>query len=413
MLEKKNIELQSYLQQFKDFINRNDYTEIDIKDLLFKILDTLNEDDLKDLVNFIENRYPKLLGGLVEQLETIAIDNNYYGKILGREFYILETIRKQISFSKRSNNTEMHTALLTGMLVNYHKSNNNFLKTLYRSVAPLIYEALMHNYNSLRDKIEFGHYLNIESALCIFFFYEKPVAFRKFKNLISKDIEQNQYSAYKMEYRVAFQLFFERLALAYIPQLEINLPKISFSEQNESITRYEIDCFIDDEDYFNKRIPLGNLQRNELLNPENNFKDLEGIKNVLSEFFSTELKIDLNIVIDNNELKIVEVFIDTISIYSPDYSKDQLVAVREHIKKGFKNKTIKTRFLALLYCLKAHEYLSGATHKIDVIISEYFGKDIFSKSRVRSIFNRNAEKKEDEIVDDISIAIDDIFFNYF
>jgi len=312
MFEKKNIELQSYLQQFKDFISRTDYTEIDIKDLLLKILDTLNEDDLKDLLNFVENRCPKLFGGLVEQLETIAIDNNYYGKILGREFYILETIRKQISFSKRTHNTEMHTALLTGMLVNYHKSNNNFLKILYRSITPLIYEALMHKYNSLRDKIEFGHYLSIESALCIFFFYEKPVAFRKFKNLISKDIEQNQYLAYKMEYRVAFQLFFERLALDYIPQLEINLPKMSFCEQNESITRYEIDCFIDDEDYFNKRMPLGNLQQNELLNPENNFKDLEGIKNVLSEFFSTELRIDLNIVIDNNELKIIDVFIDTI-----------------------------------------------------------------------------------------------------
>lgn len=413
MFEKKNIEPQSYLQQFKDFINRNDYAEIDIKDLLLKILETLNEGDLKNLLNFVENRYPKLFAGLVEQLETIAIDNKFYGKIFGREFYILETIRKQISFSKRTDNTEMHTALLTGMLVNYHKSNNNFFKILYSSITPLIYEALMHNYILLRDKIELGNYLSIESALCIFFFDERSIALRKFKNLISKDIEQNQYRAYKMEYRVAFQLFFERLALDYIPQLEINQPKISFSEQNESITQYEIDCFIDDEDYFNKRMPLGNLQRNELLNPENNFKDLEGIKNVLSEFFSTELKIDLNIVIDNNELKIVEVFIDTISIYSPDYSKDQLVAVREYIKKGFKNKTIKTRFLALLYCLKAHEYLLGATHKIDVIISEYFGKDIFSKSRVRSIFNRNAEKKEDEIVDDISIAIDDIFFNYF
>lgn len=169
MFEKKIIEPQSYLQQFKDFISTTEYTEIDIKDLLLKILDTLNEADLKNLVNFVEDKHPKLFGGLVEQLENMAINNKHYGKILGKDFKLLETLKKEISYSNRTHNAEMHTALLTGMLVNYGKSDNRILKILYRSIISLLHESLLQNHYLLRSKIEFGQYLSIESALCIFF----------------------------------------------------------------------------------------------------------------------------------------------------------------------------------------------------------------------------------------------------
>ncbi|UFH33468.1 hypothetical protein LNP04_07100 [Chryseobacterium sp. C-71] len=219
MLEKKNIELQSYLQQFKDFINRNVYTEIDIKDLLLKILDTLNEGDLKDLLNFVENKYPKLFGGLVEQLENMTIDNIFYGKYLGQDFRIKENCIKQIQSYERTHNVEMHTALLVGMLAKYNKSDNSFSKILHLALIPEIHEAIIHNYNSLQSKIKSGNYLSIDNALCIFFFHDRDEAFAKFKILIHKDIERKKHSAYRMDYRLTVELFFKRLQLDYIPKI--------------------------------------------------------------------------------------------------------------------------------------------------------------------------------------------------
>jgi hypothetical protein len=211
MFEKKIIEPQSYLQQFKDFINRNDYTEIDIKDLLLKILDTLNEGDLKDLLNFVENKYPKLFGGLVEQLEIIAIDNIHYGKILGRDFKLFENIRKQIYQHENDHNLEMHLSLLVGMYVKYQNEKNQLLLVLIRTLLPGITALIKQTLAFVKSRIDSSQILSFETGLCFFFIYEKNIAFKKFKNLVTKNVENTRSQTYLMEYWQTLNLFFNRL----------------------------------------------------------------------------------------------------------------------------------------------------------------------------------------------------------
>lgn len=409
MFEKKNIELQSYLQQFKDFISRTDYTEIDIKDLLLKILDTLNEDDLKDLLNFVENRYPKLFGGLVELLNNIAIDNIFYGKYLSRDFRIKDNCKQLIHSYKRTHNIEMHMALLVGMLAKYNKSDNSFLKILHWALIPEIYEAIIHNYKSLQSKIKFGNNLSIENALCIFFFYDRDDAFKRFKILIHKDIERKKHSAYKMDYRLTIERFFKILQLDYIPKIDWVNPKILLSDSHESISRNKIELFIDSEDLFGKRTPLSALERNQILYPVNNYKEIKAIKEAFSQFFINELQISITETFNRKKINIVDVFFENISTYISDGTNREFIFVRDHIIGGFTSDILKTRFLVLLHCFMKQKYIIGATKKIATIINDYFGDKIFKKSRVHSIYN----KKHDQTDDILDPIISEISLTYF
>lgn len=205
-----------------------------------------------------------------------------------------------------------------------------------------------------------------------------------------------------MEYRVVVQLFFERLSINFIPQLDMHQRKISFSVQNESITQNEINNFIDGEDLFNKNIPLGTLKPNQLLNYENNFKDINSVKEALAKFFTLELKIDIEPIFENAKINIVDIFIENMTMFIPNSTKELLIFVREHIRDGFKTEILITRFLMLLYCFKEQKYLVGVTKKIDLIISNYFGNELMPKSRIYSIYNRRTkEKDEPEDISDI------------
>lgn len=407
MFEKKIIEPQSYLQQFKDFINSNDYTEIDIKDLLLKILDMLSEGDLKDLLNFVENKYPKLFGGLVEQLEIIAIDNIHYGKILGRDFKLFENIRKQIYQHENDHNLEMHLSLLVGMYVKYQNEKNQLLLVLIRTLLPDITALIKQTLAFVKSRIDSSQILSFETGLCFFFIYEKNIAFKKFKNLVTKNVENTRSQTYLMEYWQTINIFFNRLELKYIPMIifDCNLLNISLTTENDSISKTSIKNYIDSDDYLKSSYPLAELDANQLINPLLDIKDYDYLEKIFEILFKEHYQKDLRKDYKSLNLNLGEIFLNNICNPIPQYQKNDLNRTKIIIQELFLfAPNFKHLFFVIIFVLKGKNEIFKWNTKFPTVLSNYLGKMKGLSEGSIKLYFRNDEENPVICQQDLAIS---------
>lgn len=407
MFEKKNVEPQSYLQQFKDFINRNDYTEIDIKDLLLKILDTLNEGDLKDLLNFVENKYPKLFGGLVEQLEIIAIDNIHYGKILGRDFKLFENIRKQIYQHENNYNLEIHLSLLVGIYVKYQNEKNQLLLVLIRTLLTDITALIKQTLAFVKSRIDSSQILSFEMGLCFFFIFEKNIAFKKFKNLVTKNVENTRSQTYIMEYLQTINIFFNRLELKYIPMIifDRNLLSISLTIENDSISKTSIKNYINSDDYLSSSYPLAELDANQLINPLLDIKDYDYLEKIFEILFKEHYQKDLKKDYKSLNLNLGKIFLNNICNPIPQYQKNDLNRTKIIIQDLFLYApNFKHLFFVIIFVLKGKNEIFKWNTKFPTVLSNYLGKMKGLSEGSIKLYFRNDEENPVICQQDLAIS---------
>lgn len=407
MFEKKNIELQSYLLQFKGFIKSTDYTEINIKDLLLKILDTLNEEDLKDVIDYTESEYPHLFAGLVEQLENIAIDNTYYGKILGRDFKLFETIRRQTIELELFHNTEMHLSFLVGMYIKYQNEKNQLLLVLIRTLLPGITALIKQVLALVKSRIDSNQILSIETGLCFFFIYEKDIAFKKFKILMTKNVENTRSKPYLMEYWQTLNLFFNRLKLHYIPKIifDCNLLEISLTTENDSITKTSIKNYIDSDDYLSSSYPLAELAANQLINPMLDIKDYDYLEKIFEILFKEHYQKDLKKDYKSLNLNLGEIFLNNICNPIPQYQKNDLNRTKIIIQELFLfAPNFKHLFFVIIFVLKGKNEIFKWNTKFPTVLSNYLGKMKGLSEGSIKLYFRNDEENPVICQQDLAIS---------
>lgn len=407
MFEKKNIELQSYLQQFKDFISRTDYTDIDIKDLLLKILDTLNEDDMKDLLNFVENRYPKLFGGLVEHLEIITIDNKHYGKILGRDSKLFENIRKHIYQHEKDHNPEMHLSMLVGLYVKYQNEKNQILLVLIRTLLPDITALIKQTLAFVKSRIESSQILSFEIGLCFFFIYEKNIAFKKFKNLVMKNAENTRSYTYLMEYWQTLNVFFNRLELKYIPMImfDLNILDISLTTESESISKTSIKNYIDSNDYLSTSYPLSELDINQLINPISDIQDYGYLEKIFEILFREHYQEGLGKDYKSLNLNLGKIFLNNICNAIPQYHKNDLNRTKIVIQELFLfAPNFKHLFFVIIFVLKGKNEIFKWNTKFPAVLSNYLGKMKGLSEGSIKLYFRNDEENPIICQQDLAIS---------
>lgn len=396
--------LKSNTSQAIDYIIKED--KIDYKNTLMTIFKSLNCEEIEELLSTIKSIDKNKYEALLDASNELSIYNDSFREdVYGFETEIENNFLSLYSVAKSSLSTGDLIAFLLKYYFHYKKKRNKIIKPATNIALKEIVICLKRNKALLVTEINNQLYLPISKALFVFFLYNKEEASNKFKNIIRVDLKYKTTSLFELEYQDTADIFFDKLGLDYIPDIDTRAEKydIVIAEKNKSISKNEISDEIDKNDFFNRKVPLLNFDPKKLINPKTNITGTTNLKeftktiSIIFNFFHTENKDDLN-------YDLGEVFIENITQPFPKYPDDVLIRTREILKKMFsENQEFSLIFLGFIFREFRAERLYAWSSKFPELLNEYLGNlDNFSKATIKKYFyhtKRNPIYSKDKIIE--------------
>lgn len=356
--------------------------------LKYEIINHLNFEELDVLIDSIEDVQKK------EVISEIIENEKYRWRLKIKEKFYNEIEKSRISL-----NTTDFIAFCIGKKVDLQEQKNN-------SLWQNIYENLDHNLNIHLIKVRtISHFetsqkldITVNQALALFFFFDKKVALIKFKRIINYDRKYRPHASHEAEYFEAVKLFFDRLKLDFIPQIDLTNTKsfIEFSnEQKKYVTQEEIQFIIDKENYFNKRAIFKNIKK--IISP----KDISNIsifKTCLFMFFEN---IDKNIT-----TKDIDIFVSTLTEINSSFDDNEMKSIQIKLNSLLMNKDDRINFIVLMDYFRNTYFLKITTNKLSKLLSLYFNKiDGIGESNIKDFFYHRVGRKTHDYTETIPESI--------
>ena len=319
---------------------------------------------------------------------------------------IEEKYYNEIENSRISLNTTDFIAFCIGKKVDLQELKS---KSLWQN----IYEDLDHKLNQHLIRAKTISYfetsqkldITVNQALALFFCFDKQVALIKFKRIINYDRKYRPYASHEAEYFEAVRLFFDRLKLDFIPQIDFTNTKslLEFSnDQEKYITQEEIQLIIDKENYFNKRAIFKDVKKIISLK---NISNISIFKTCLFMFFKN---IDKKITI-----KDIDIFVATLTEINSSYDDNEMKSIQIKLNSLLMNKDNRIDFIVLMDYFRHTYFLKITISKLSNLLSQYFNKTVgIGESNVKDFFYKRVGRKVHEyteiIPESIKVKIDDI-----
>lgn len=362
--------------------------------LKYEIINHLNFQELDVLIESIEEVQKK-------DLISKIIENEKYRWYLK----IKEQYYNGIENSKTSLNTTDFIAICIGKKVDLQELKN---KSLWQN----IYEDLDHKLNMHLIPARTTSYfetskklqISVNQALSLFFFTNKKVALIKFKNIVDYDKNNRLHTSYEAEYFEAVRLFFDRLKLDFIPQIDFTNTKslVEYSnEHNKYATKKDIQKIIDDEDYFNKRAIITDPQKILL---SKNISSIPIFKSSLLIFFKN---LDKNIT-----LRDIDLFVEILTEINPSFDFYEIKSTQIKLNSLIENKIDRNSLIELLSFLIYEHILIDTVNKLSHLLSKFFNKTKgMSQSNIKDLLYERPGRIKYDYTDSLLRRIKEIIDN--
>lgn len=353
--------------------------------LKYGIINYLKYQELELLIDSIDNK-PK------KEIITKIIENEKYrwfSKI--KEQYYHEIENSRISL----NTTDFIAFCIGKKVVLQDLKNNSLWQNIYEDLDHKLNMRLISpkttSYFEISQKLD----VTVNQALALFFCFDKKAAITKFKRILKYDKTHRPHASFEAEYFETVRLFFDRLKLDFIPQIDFKNKEslVEFSNENKKyISKEEIQLIIDDEDYFNKRTKVIDTKR--LLTPKQ-------ISN--TTLFKSCLLLHFKELDKNISIKDIDVFVAFLTENNPSFNDVEIKSTQLTLNSLLKGQNDRDDFKELFSLLASYGILVDAKNNLAYLLSQFFNKTKgMSMSSNKNILNgRKPLKYDNSAVDSI------------
>lgn len=335
--ELKKLNLNSIKYNIINYLNHN---QIDY------FLDSIHDDNKRDLIEKIirQERFR-----WYNQIESEIVNNIEEARLsLNTSDYIAFIIRKKVKLQENK--------------------TSNFFKSIYSKIDHdlniRIISPVTINYFETDQKSN----VPVSQALSFFFNLKKKDALIKFNRLLSNDRESRLDESFQAEYFETTRLFFERLNLDFIPLIDFKNqynPISLTNENNDFITKEEIQLIIDNEDYFNKR--EFDIEVKKLLKKKNIINE-EKLRYSYFEFFKA---IDKDKEVNWEHINIL---ISCFTQKNQDYDEYQIRNARVILSDLLNQGNNSSNFIILNYYLDINNVIKDSRNNLTFLLDAFFNK---------------------------------------
>lgn len=389
--------LLNYTEQLKNIFSQNQ--QCNYEGIAREILRKMSLAEIVESMSYLQNHSKFNYSKLCQQFDLLGyLPSENSVKSYGFETMIDQKFDKEYKTARISLNTGDLISFLIGKYVECRDNEHVFLEVAYQNLVHKIIILIKEQLPLLRSEIDSQSFIPIQKALYIFFLFEKEEAFKKFKNIVRYDLMQRRTSNYHLEHLANAELFFERLNLNYIPQINTikNQYDVLISDQTFSVSKNQIMDHLDRKDFSNTKIPLIDLNDKFYLNPKNDIIDENVIREILTLFLKVELKIGQFTKSDGVLVSVTDVFLDNMKSPYSSYDETTLIHAKKLLIDSMDDILMK-RFVALFYLFIENELLVDINQKIPRILSKYFKMKGYSQATIFNLFSKKLDE-EDEFI---------------
>jgi hypothetical protein len=346
--------------------------------LKYEIIKHLNFEELELLIDSIDDKSKKeVITKIIENEK-----NRWRPKIEEKYF-------DEIENSRVSLNTTDFITFCIGKKVDLQELKSKSLwQNIYEDIDYSLNQYLICaktiSYFETSQKLD----TTVNQALALFFCFDKKAAITKFKRILKYDKTHRPHSSYEAEYFEMIRLFFNRLKLDFIPQIDFENKEtlVAFSNENKKyISKEEIQLIIDDQDYFNKRTRVIDSKR--ILTPKQ-ISNTTLFKNCLFLHFK---ELDKNI-----SLKDIDVFVAFLTENNPSFNDVEIKSTQLTLNSLLKEQNDRDDFKELFSLLATYDILVDAKNNLAYLLSQFFNKTKgMSISSNKNILNGRKRLKYD------------------
>lgn len=283
--------------------------------------------------------------------------------------------------AKLSLSTSDYLAYIIGRKYDLHilSHSTNFWKEYYKALENDLNLLLIQNKLLASLEADNKVHVPINYALSMFLLYDKNIALPKFKRILNNDKTSRLDTNYQAEYFITVGKFFDRIKLNFIPKIDFKnqfYPIKLENEDNEYITRDEVQIIIDKEDFFNKRPFKIGIEY--LLNSRNISK-----KNEFDECFY----LFFNLVDPSFKKLYIQILISCMTKVNPPFSDYEISNAQFHINNFINHHQMKDELIKLLYFLDIYFVTYKSINRLSVLIPEFFNKvDGIGADTIKNIY---------------------------
>lgn len=344
--------------------------------LKYEIINHLNFEEVDALMKKIEDVQKK------EMILKIILNEKYRW-----DSKIIERYNNEIKNSRISLNTTDFIALCIGKKVDLQELKNNSLcqnicEDIDYSINQYLIRAKTTSFFETSQRLG----ITVNQGLALFFCFDKKIAITKFKRIIDYDRKYRPYASQEAEYFEAVRLFFDRLKLDFIPQIDFTNSKslIEYKNNNKKyVTQEEIQLIIDQENYFNKSPIFKDIKK--IISPKH-ILNIEIFKSCLFMFFEN---IDKNIT-----TKDIDIFVATLTEINSSFDDNEMKSIQIKLNSFLMNKEDRINFIVLMDYFRNTYFLKVTTNKLSKLLSLYFNKiDGIGESNIKDFFYHREGRK--------------------
>ena len=367
-----NFKLKSNPEQILDYLNNTKIRNWNLEDIKTEIILRFDLFDLFELVSFsYKNDNLKTIINSLDQ-------SNLYP--------IFQTSFRKIKASQVSLSTPDFMAFLIGHKFEVIEEHNININPYLQLIDSTILETRL-----VLNEMKFETF-STSDILGLFLVYDKRTALAIFSNYMSKLFKERTLDNIYIFLTTKVDVFFSLLKLEFIPQIDsknVTYLNIYNNDDKRFITHDELKMISQEDWYFEKRIPLENIDQNQLLK-DRNYKNKDLTYYILRKYFSELLGEKYQYL----ETNIFEIFISNFSEKYPRFDTLYLKNARSILSEVISTRENKYKFLAIFYYLSDSKNLLDVSNNLSFLFSDYFGKKLISFNSTREAFVKRSRSKK-------------------